>query len=109
MNDMKKILNIGLLSMALASSLAVQAFDTPRSTKRGFGENTMSYTADLQALAKGCSWWYDWGTTPPTSLASLVGSDKLIEFVPMTWNATYNIDELRTYYKSHPQDKYLLA
>lgn len=106
---MKNLLNISVLALAIASSLTANAFDTPRSTKRGFGENTMSYTADLQALARGCSWWYDWGTTPPNSLASLVGKDKLIEFAPMTWNATYNIEELRTYYKAHPGDKYLLG
>lgn len=106
---MKNLLNISVLALAIASSLTANAFDTPRSTKRGFGENTMSYTADLQALARGCSWWYDWGTTPPNSLASLVGKDKLIEFAPMTWNATYNIEELRTYYKVHPGDKYLLG
>lgn len=27
----------------------------------------------------------------------------------MAWNATYNINDLRAYYQSHPQDKYLLG
>lgn len=99
-------LTVLLLTLFIATTTA---FADGRSHKRGFGENKLSYRDDLKALAEGCSWWYDWGVAPPASIADLTGADKLIEFVPMAWNGNYDINALRAYYKSHPQDKYLLG
>jgi predicted small secreted protein len=95
------------LMLLLASTLTFA--DNVRSTKRGFGENSLGYVADLQALAKGCSWWYNWGVTPPSAIASYMGADNVIEYVPMAWTTNYDASALRTYYKAHPQDKFLLG
>lgn len=80
-----------------------------RSSKRGFGENTLSYEEDATALAKGCSWWYNWGSTPPQQLAPMMGADRVLEYVPMAWSGNYNVETLRSYYQAHPEDKYLLG
>lgn len=96
-----------LMALLLVSSLTFAA--NVRSAKRGFGENNLGYVADLQALAKGCSWWYNWSVTPPSAVASYMGADQVIEYVPMAWTTNYDANALRTYYKAHPQDKFLLG
>ena len=102
----KLVFSILLLAFVAQSSMAD---DLSRSSKRGFGESSLSYAEDVYALAKGCSWWYNWGSTPPQGLASMMGADNTIEFVPMAWNGGYDINTLRSYYQAHPQDKYLLG
>lgn len=95
--------------LALLAASVVLPSQAQRSAKRGFGDNKMSYRDDLTALARGCSWWYNWAATPPASYSELTGADKLIEFDPMAWNGNYDINALRAYYQAHPQDKYLLG
>lgn len=104
---MKKILTLTL--MLLAFTLTVGAQSSERSFKRGFGENTLYYQADLKALAKGCSWFYNWGTTPASQVADIVGADNVCEFVPMAWTTNFSETELKTYYDAHTGDKYLLG
>lgn len=89
--------------------LAVIGMVFARSEKRGFGENTLYYSADLKVLAKGCSWFYNWGPQPASQIADLVGADNVIEFVPMAWNGGFDESQLKAYYDAHPQDKYLLG
>lgn len=103
---MKRILSICALLLLVV--LAADAADT-RSSKRGFSENNLAYVADLQVLSKGCTWFYNWGAQPNSSLNDYIGADKSIEFVPMAWNGSYSIDQLRAYYTAHPNDKYLLG
>ena len=103
---MKKL---SILLFALSACLIAQAADVPKSSKRGFGENSLNYVEDLQVLAKGCTWWYNWGVAPTSTLAQYMGADKLIEYVPMAWTTNYDINALRSYYQSHPHDKYLLG
>ncbi len=106
---MKKIF---LLSLAFILSAAASFADdggTKRSFKRGFGENSLNYVEDLEVLAQGCSWYYNWGVAPSGNVSSYIGADKTIEFVPMAWNGGYDINALRSYYTAHPQDKYLLG
>lgn len=104
---MKKVLFSSLILALVAQS--VMADGLSRSNKRGFGENSLSYAEDVTALSKGCAWWYNWGATPPQALASMMEADKDLEFVPMAWNGGFNVETLRSYYQSHPQDKYLLG
>lgn len=79
-----------------------------KSFKRGFGENTLYYVEDLQALLPGNSWYYNWGNEPAAQVANYVGSENGIEFIPQAWSA-YDENKLRAYYKAHPNDKYLLG
>lgn len=103
---MKKISITLLLSAAITVAFADNSF---RSFKRGFGENTLYYAADLQVLAKGCSWFYNWASLPTAQVADMSGTDKVCEFVPMAWNGNFDETQLKAYYDSHPGDKYLLG
>ena len=107
---MKRLFTL-LLTVHLATAwcTAVLAQTDTRSFKRGFGENNLGYLADMQALAKGCTWWYNWGHTPNGTHEQYLATGEYIEFVPMTWNGGYQLETLREYYKSHPKDKYLLG
>lgn len=102
---MKKLF-IPVFALFAFSSLAFG--DTKKSFKRGFGENTLYYVEDLQALMPGNSWYYDWGNEPAKQVADHVGSEKGIEFIPQAWGA-YDENKLRAYYKAHPNDRYLLG
>lgn len=96
-----------LATLLLIASGAASA----KSTKRGVCHNQYRDTQALELLKPGVSWWYSWGTTPPT------GNDYYdyngLEFIPMLW-ADYhvsdnNLEKIRTYCKSHPEVKYLLG
>ncbi|MDE6311868.1 MAG: hypothetical protein K2L96_08665 [Muribaculaceae bacterium] len=96
---MKKATVIALAALTVAT--AAQA----RSWKRGVGENAFQYKAQLEALAPGVSWYYNWGTAPGRALVD----DDCMEFIPMCWNGWYNANSIREYVQSHPQVKYLLG
>ncbi|MBX3214177.1 MAG: glycoside hydrolase family protein [Labilithrix sp.] len=42
--------------------------------------------ADMQALSKGISWWYNWHFEPDTGIAGVFASLG-VEYVPMVWGA----------------------
>lgn len=90
-----------------AASIMVNA--DSKSFKRGFGENTLYYAEDLQALLPGNSWFYTWGDAPNGNVLPYVGKDKGIEFVPMAWNGNFNTAQLKAYYDAHPNDRFLLG
>jgi hypothetical protein len=98
--------NIFITALALMSMTVLQG--EAKSFKRGFGENTLYYVEDLQALLPGTSWYYNWGNEPAVQVADYVGSEKGMEFIPQAWSS-YDENKLRTYYKAHPNDKYLLG
>lgn len=103
---MKRLFISALAFYAFALSAGADGYQ--KSFKRGFGENTLYYTEDLQALLPGNSWYYDWGNEPASQVAPYVGKDKGIEFVPQAWS-NYDENKLRAYYKAHPEDRYLLG
>lgn len=103
---MKRLLT--LLSVVLIA-IGVTAADRTKSAKRGFSEDNLAYVEDLQVLATGCTWYYNWGVQPAATVASYVGADKTIEFCPMAWNGSYDLTKLRAYYTAHPNDKVLLG
>lgn len=76
-----------------------------RSFKRGVGENSFSSAGELEALADGASWYYNWGNAPKTA----EGSTDALEFVPMVWNASGINSALTNYLASHPETKYVLG
>lgn len=90
-----------LAAIFLAASLTLPA----RSPKRGVSENVFQFNAQIEALAPGVCWYYNWASTAGKSL----DSDEAMEFVPMCWNTNYNADDIRQYVASHPATKYLLG
>lgn len=105
---MKRISTISVL-LALMLTAGSAGVAQTRSSKRGFGENSLYYPADLKVLGKGCSWFYDWGAQPASQVADLAGADNVCEFVPMAWNGSFDEATLKAYYDAHPSDKYLLG
>lgn len=79
--------------------VASQAFGA--SPKRGVCVTSIT-TDQMDLLAPGVSWYYNWGVSSP--LPAIEGMD----FVPMGWSGI-NADALRAYCKNHPEVKYLLG
>jgi hypothetical protein len=84
-----------LIGRVLALVLALQGLgpragvaQTAKSSKRGLAYGYHS-AADLQALAPGLSWWYNWANTPEAGAAS-VYTQLGIDYVPMQWNKMLN-------------------
>ena len=102
---MKKLF---LSTFALLASLSIFGANDGRSFKRGFGDNSLYYVEDLEALKTGCTWYYNWGNEPEGAVQNFVGSTKGIEFIPQAWSS-YDANKLRAYYKAHPEDRYLLG
>lgn len=96
-----KTLPILLSAMLLGGSLAAEA----KSAKRGLSENQFQYKAQMEALAPGSSWYYNWGNTPGRYLAG----ETYMAFAPMCWNASYSADNIRNYVKEHPETELLLG
>lgn len=78
-----------------------------KSAKRGVAYDFGSL-ADLQALAPGVSWWYDWGARPNAALPANAASQAGVDFVPMLWNASYDATTVQNYIKAN-DIKYLLV
>jgi Glycosyl hydrolase catalytic core/Carbohydrate binding module (family 6)/Secretion system C-terminal sorting domain len=78
-----------------------------RSQKRGIAYGHHS-EADMSAISGGLSWWYNWYHQPEAGVANVYQNYDM-DFVPMTWNNSFNETALRAYYASHPEAKYLLA
>ena len=96
---------MGLSAAALMLS-AVNA--DARSFKRGLSENSFGLEDELTIFKPGVSWFYNWGNTPNSGIASYP-SEETIEFIPMCWNANYNVANIKAYCQSHPETKYLLG
>lgn len=78
--------------------------------KRGLCYESLN-EAEIKVLAKSAvSWVYNWGTHPSTTEDELF-TKYGIEFIPMQWglSSENSRKELRAYYKSHPNCKYLLG
>ena len=78
-----------------------------KSAKRGIAYNLASQ-ADLQALASGVSWWYDWGTRPDNGLNSSATTQSGMDFIPMLWNDVFDATATTNYIKANGI-KYLLV
>lgn len=78
-----------------------------RSIKRGIAYGYHS-AADMAAISEGTSWWYNWSHQPESGVATVYENYNM-DFVPMTWNNSFNEAGLKAYYKNHPDAKYLLA
>lgn len=96
---MKKYYILALSILLAAGSV------TARSTKRGVSENNFQFNAQVDALAPGVSWYYNWGNTP----GNAVINNESMEYVPMCWNGNFNSEKIRQYVKEHPDTKYILG
>ena len=100
---MKETILISVLVLVSVSGFPQEG----RSEKRGiaFGYHT---EADMAAISQGVSWWYNWYHQPESGVAGIYQNYDM-DFVPMTWNNSFNETGLRAYYASHPEARYLLA
>ena len=73
----------GALVGLLAFGGTAEAQTPTKSTKRGLGYGYHS-AADMQALAPGVSWWYNWYSKPDVGVVS-VYQGLGVEYVPMQW------------------------
>jgi hypothetical protein len=80
----------------------------PRSAKRGVAYD-FATLADLQAVASGVSWWYDWGARPNAGLPSNAASQVAMDYIPMLWNASYDAASVEAYVHANTNIKYLLV
>jgi hypothetical protein len=71
-----------------------------RSAKRGVAYDFASL-ADLQALAPGVSWWYDWGSRPNVGLPTNAAAQAGMDFIPMLWNASYDATTVENFIKAN--------
>jgi len=79
-----------------------------KSAKRGVAYD-FATLADLQAVASGVSWWYNWGNRPNGGLPANVASQLAMDYIPMLWNANYDAASVVAYVKANPNIKYLLV
>ena len=99
---MKKTVGLSLAALAIAAGI----FNADaKSFKRGVSENQFQYRAQMEALAPGVSWYYNWGNTPSSYLAN----EDYMEYLPMCWNANYSAERIINYCKEHPEVKYILG
>ena len=79
-----------------------------KSPKRGVAYD-FAALADLQALATGVSWWYNWATRPNSGLPSSAASQVAMDYLPMLWNASYDAPSVEAYIQANANIKYLLV
>lgn len=63
-----------------------------RSCKRGISYGYHS-TADLTALSRGVSWWYNWASQPDEGVRTSF-RDVGVEFVPMVWGGQFDVQQV---------------
>jgi hypothetical protein len=79
-----------------------------KSAKRGIAYELTS-AADMQALAPGVSWYYNWGTAPKINLTvAAIKSTCQMDYFPMIWNANNDPAAMTAYLLANPGIKYLL-
>lgn len=103
---MKKILICILALLAVAPAAWGQM---KKSAKRGVGENGFNHAPEVEALAPGVSWTYNWSTNPARYVASQLRPGGIMEFVPMCWNGGFSEQALRDSLSKYPGTRYLLG
>ncbi len=82
-----------------------------KSPKRGISFDLASST-DMEALANGVSWWYNWGKTPNSSVPANYYTRYAMEYVPMLWGGNTSSSDMtvvKTFILAHAEVKYLLV
>lgn len=86
-------------------ALIIPGIVSARSFKRGVSENQFQFNAQLEVLAPGVSWYYNWGNTAGRNIAEFEG----MEFIPMCWNGGFDAAKIREYVAAHPDTRYILG
>lgn len=85
--------------------------DTPspmhKSPKRGVSFNFKNIQ-DLPLLSPAISWAYNWGNDQSCDAALWFDTNEM-DFCPMCWNGSYNVNKIRRYVQEHPNTQYLLG
>lgn len=97
-----------VLCLVFIIPIAINAQKT-RSEKRGVSEDKFNYAEDIESLAKGVSWFYNWGDTPPIVMDNITDINKSMTFIPMAWNGNFNEANIRACLTKHPEIKYILG
>ncbi len=95
-----------LFTMILVG-VAITGFTQTKSEKRGLSYGHHS-TADLQALAPGLSWYYNWYHQPEPSVINTY-DDYNFDYVPMAWNGAFDKQAMHDFLSTHPNVKYILG
>ena len=80
-----KHLFTGMAAIALACmAMVAEAQPKQRSEKRGVAEEQFTYAEEIDALAPGVCWTYNWGTAPNKLIKDLFGTGegKKMEYLP---------------------------
>lgn len=94
-----------IISSALLVGAILPSGADAKSFKRGVSESNFSYKAQMEAIAPGVTWFYNWGP----SLGTYLEDQNFLEFVPMCWNGSYNEARIRDYVQKHPETEFLLG
>ena len=84
------------LLFIIALLITLSSFGQAKNPKRGLAYGYHK-EADLQAISGSLSWWYNWANTPESGVAGVFENYDM-DFVPMTWNASYSLSKLREFY-----------
>ena len=93
------------LLIASVSFLCCLSNAEAKSPKRGVSENNFQYKAQMEALAPGVSWCYNWGN----QLGRYIADQTYMHYAPMCWSGSYNAANIRNWVAEHPETKYLLG
>jgi len=97
-----------LPSLTPRVSAAPTPVATAKSAKRGLAYN-LSSSADLSAIARGVTWFYNWGTTPNSALSDATIAASGVEYDPMLWNGNFNATAVESWLSAHPNVHYILV
>lgn len=100
-----KHLFTGMAAIALACmAMVAEAQPKQRSEKRGVAEEQFTYAEEIDALAPGVCWTYNWGTAPNNLIKELFGTGegKKMEYLPMAWNRNANIASIKNIIMNTP-------
>lgn len=82
-----------------------------KSPKRGISFD-ISSAADMAAISKGISWWYNWGTSPNSKLPANYKDTYKMDFIPMLWGGNTSVNDIlivENFIINHPDVQYLLV
>jgi hypothetical protein len=100
----------GNVGTSANSDIYVASSLITKSPKRGIAFDLAS-AADMAALSKGVSWWYNWGKTFNSVLANYYISYGM-DYVPMLWGGATSASDMaavKTFILAHAEIKYLLV
>lgn len=95
--------------IALAALTMVSGDMSARSYKRGLAEGNFSTRAEMDQLAPGVTWFYNWAQAPGAGVDNEVIDNDTWDFCPMAWNSNWSEQRVRDYVAAHPQTKYFLG